>query len=57
MFEAWLIFITKAIRLAATTALGTNIKDFWIADSCLDIYIGNNIKKFIQYKEIEPFQI
>jgi len=38
-------------------ALGTNIKDSWIADSCLNIHICNDIKKFVQYKEIKPFQI
>ena len=51
-----LIFAIKAIR-PATMASGINIKDSWIADSCSDIHIGNNIKKFVQYKEIEPFQI
>jgi len=38
-------------------ALGTNIKDSWIANSCLNIYIGNDIRKFVQYKEIKPLQI
>ena len=56
MFEARSIFAIKATRPAAT-ASGTNIKDSWIADSCLDIHIGNDIKTFMQYKEIEPFQI
>ena len=54
-FEARSIFATKAIGPAATTASGTDIKDSWIADSCLNIHIGNDIKKFVQYKEIEPF--
>jgi len=34
-----------------------NIKDSWIADSCSNIHIGNDIRKFVQYNEIEPFQI
>ena len=46
MFKAWLIFAIKATRLAAM-ALGINIKDFWIADSCSNIYIGNDISKFV----------
>jgi hypothetical protein len=54
MFKAQLIFTIKAIRPAAAMASGIDIKDSWIADSHLDIYIGNNIKKFVQYKEIEP---
>ena len=28
-----------------------------MADSCLNIYIYNNISRFIQYKEIKPLQI
>ena len=56
MFEAQSIFTMQAIGLVAT-ALGTSIKDFWIADSCSNIHIYNNIKKFIQYKEIKPLQI
>jgi len=28
-------------------ALKINIKDAWIANSCLNIYISNNIRKFI----------
>ena len=47
------IFAIKAIRPAAM-ALGMNIKDSWIADSCSNIYIGNNIRKFVQYEEIKP---
>jgi hypothetical protein len=38
-------------------ASGTNIKDSWIADSCSNIHICNDIKKFVQYEEIELFQI
>jgi hypothetical protein len=57
MFKAQLIFIIKAIRLTAAMALGIDIKDSWIADSRLNIHIGNNIKKFVQYKKIKPFQI
>ena len=56
MFEAQSIFITQAIGPAAM-ASGTSIKDFWIADSCSNIHICNDIKKFMQYKEIEPLQI
>jgi len=41
----------------ASIALGMNIKDSWIANSYSNIYIGNDIKKFLQYKEIQPFQI
>jgi hypothetical protein len=55
MFKAQSIFTTKAIRPVAAMASGTDIKDSWIADSRLNIHIGNNIKKFVQYKEIEPF--
>jgi hypothetical protein len=54
MFKAQSIFVIKANR-PAVIALGMNIKDSWIADSRLNIYIGNDIKKFVQYKEIEPF--
>ena len=50
------IFATQAIGPAAM-ASGTSIKDSWIADSCSNIHIGNDIKKFVQYEEIEPFQI
>ena len=50
------IFATKAIRPAAM-ASGTNIKDSWIADICSNIHICNDIKKFVQYEEIEPLQI
>jgi hypothetical protein len=50
------IFATQVIGLA-TMASGINIKDSWIANSCLNIYIGNNIRKFVQYEEIEPIQI
>jgi hypothetical protein len=57
MFEAQSIFTIKAIRPAAAMASETDIKDSWIADSHLNIHIGNNIKKFVQYKEIKPFQI
>ena len=58
MFEAHSIFATKAIGpLSAAMASGTNIKDSWIADSCLNIHICNNIRRFVQYEEIEPFQI
>ena len=46
----------QAIKPAAM-ALEINIKDSWIADSCSNIHIGNDIKKFVQYEEIEPFQI
>ena len=38
-------------------ASGTNIKDSWIADSCSNIHIYNNIRRFVQYEEIEPIQI
>jgi len=38
-------------------ASGMNIKDSWIADSCLNIYICNDIRRFVQYEEIEPIQI
>jgi hypothetical protein len=38
-------------------ASGTNIKDSWIANSCSNIYIGNDIRKFVQYEEIKPIQI
>ena len=38
-------------------ASGMNIKDFWIVDSCLNIHIDNDIKKFVQYKEIKLIQI
>ena len=41
-----LLFAIQAIGPAAM-ALGINIKDFWIANSCLNIYIGNDISKFI----------
>ena len=51
-----MVFATPAIGPTAMT-LKINIKDSWIADICSSIYIGNNIKKFEQYKEIEPFQI
>jgi hypothetical protein len=54
IFKAQLIFAIKANRPVAI-ASGIDIKDSWIANSCLNIYIGNNIKKFMQYKEIEPF--
>ena len=50
------IFATQAIGPAAM-ASGTNIKDSWIADSCSNIHIGNDISKFVQYEEIEPLQI
>jgi hypothetical protein len=50
------IFATQVIGPAAI-ALGTNIKDSWIADSCSNIHICNNIRRFVQYEEIEPFQI
>jgi hypothetical protein len=56
IFKAQSIFAIKANRPVAM-ASGIDIKDSWIADSCLNIYIGNDIKKFVQYKEIEPFQI
>ena len=47
------LFATQAIGPAAM-ASGTNIKDSWIADSCSNIHIGNDISKFVQYEEIEP---
>src|SRR6266567_9645538 len=51
-----LIFAIQAIGPAAM-ASGMNIKDSWIADSCLNIYICNDIRRFVQYEEIEPIQI
>ena len=51
-----LIFTIQAIG-PAVMALEINIKDFQIVNSCLNIYIGNNISKFVQYKEIKPLQI
>ncbi len=38
-------------------ALETNIKDSWIADTGSNIHICNDIRKFVQYEEIKPFQI
>src|SRR5882757_6309821 len=51
-----MVFTTQAIGLAAI-ALGTNIKDSWIADICSNIHICNDIRDFLQYEEIEPLQI
>ena len=51
-----MVFTTPAIGPTAM-ASGTNIKDSWIADSCSNIHICNDIKKFVQYEEIEPLQI
>ena len=51
-----MVFATQAIGPAAM-ASGTNIKDSWIADICSNIYICNDIRDFVQYEEIEPFQI
>jgi hypothetical protein len=50
------IFATQVIGPAAM-ASGTNIKDSWIADSCSNIHICNDIRKFVQYEEIKPIQI
>ena len=50
------IFATQAIGPTAT-ALGTNIKDSWMADSCSNIHICNDIRRFVEYEEIEPLQI
>jgi len=41
-----MVFATQAIGLAAI-ALGTNIKDSWIADICLNIHICNDIRDFV----------
>ena len=50
------IFATQVIGPVAM-ASGTNIKDSWIADSCSNIHICNDIRRFVQYEEIEPIQI
>ena len=48
-----MVFTTQAIGPAAM-ALRTDIRDSWIANICSDIYICNNIRDFVQYKEIKP---
>jgi len=51
-----MVFATQTIR-PAVIALGTNIKDSWIADIYSNIYIYNDIRDFVQYEEIKPLQI
>ena len=51
-----MVFAMPAIGPTAM-ASGTNIKDSWIANICLNIYIYNDIRDFVQYKKIKPFQI